>query len=85
MAASRGYSLVVVRGLIAVASLVGEHGLYGAWASVVWLLTPEHRLKRCSARASLLRGMWDPPGSGIKSVSPALAGGFFVSELPGKP
>ena len=31
-----GYSLVVVRGLlIVVASLVVEHGLLGAWASVV--------------------------------------------------
>ena len=26
----------------------------------------------------------DPPGSGIKSVSPPLAGGFFTTEPPGK-
>ena len=33
---SRGYSLVVVRGLlIVVASLVVEHRLYGAWPSIV--------------------------------------------------
>ena len=36
VAASRGYSLVAVRGLlIVVASLVVEHGLCGAWASVI--------------------------------------------------
>ena len=29
--------------------------------------------------------MWDIPGSGIKAVSPASAGGFFTTESPGKP
>ena len=29
--------------------------------------------------------MWDLPGPGIEPVSPALAGGFFTSEPPGKP
>ena len=29
--------------------------------------------------------MWDLPGSGIKSVSPALASWFFITEPPGKP
>ena len=28
---------------------------------------------------------WDPPGPGIEPVSPALAGGFFTTEPPGKP
>ena len=32
---SGGYSLVAACGLTAVASLVAEHRLYGAWASVV--------------------------------------------------
>ena len=32
-----------------------------------------------------LLGMWDPSGSGIEPVSPALAGGFFTTEPPGKP
>ena len=27
----------------------------------------------------------DLPDSGIEPVSPALAGGFFTAELPGKP
>ena len=29
--------------------------------------------------------MWDLPRSGIESMSPALADGFFTTELPGKP
>ena len=33
----------------------------------------------------MLRGTWDPPGPGIEPVSPALAGGFFTTEPPGKP
>ena len=31
-----------------------------------------------------LLGMWDPPGPGIKLMSPALAGGFFITEPPRK-
>ena len=29
--------------------------------------------------------MWDLPGSGFETVSPALPGGFFTTEPPGKP
>ena len=29
--------------------------------------------------------MWDPLGSGVELVSPALAGGFLTPEPPGKP
>ena len=29
--------------------------------------------------------MWDLPGLGIEPMSPALAGGFFTTEPPGKP
>ena len=29
--------------------------------------------------------MWDLPGPGLKSLSPALAGGLLTSEPPGKP
>ena len=39
----------------------------------------------CDTRAPLLRSKWDPPGSGIRLVCPALAGGFFTTEPPGKP
>ena len=28
--------------------------------------------------------MWDLPPSGIEPVSPALAGGFFTTDLPGR-
>ena len=64
----------------------------GAWASVVvahglsscgsWAL--ECRLSSCGTRAQLLRGMWDLPGPGIEPVSPALAGGYLTTALPGK-
>ena len=39
----------------------------------------------CGTQASLLRGVWDLPGTGIKLVSPALKGGFFITGPPGKP
>ena len=44
----------------------------------------EHRLSSCGAWAQLFRGMRDPPGKGMEPVSPALVGGFFASEPPGK-
>ena len=59
--------------LIAVASLVAEHGAL------------ERRLSSCGARAQLLRGMWDLPGPGLEPVSPALADGFLTTVPPGKP
>ena len=31
------------------------------------------------------RGMWNLLGQGIEPVSPGLAGGFFTTELPGRP
>ena len=33
---------------------------------------------------TLSHGMWDLPRLGIKPVSPALTGGFFTTEPPGK-
>ena len=39
----------------------------------------------CGARAQPLRGMRNLPGPGLKLVSPALAGGFLTTALPGKP
>ena len=50
----------------------------GSWAL-------RHRPSSCGARALLLCSMWDLPGSGIKPISPALAGKFFTTEPPGKP
>ena len=37
------------------------------------------------AHGHMLCHMWDLPGPGIKPVYPALAGGFFTTEPPGKP
>ena len=45
----------------------------------------EYRLNSCSAQTQVLRSMWDLPRSGIEPMSPALAGGFFTFEPPGKP
>ena len=75
------------------APLVAEPGLDWAQTPVVaarglrncsfW--APEHRLSTRGARAQLLFGMWDLPGSETESVSPTLAGGFLATEPPGKP
>ena len=80
--ASRGYTLVVVRGLlIVVASLVAEHGALGhAGFSGCGSWALEHRLNSCGPQAQLLRSMWGLPGSGIQPMSPALAGRFFTTE-----
>ena len=36
-------------------------------------------------QGQFLHGMWRLPRSGVKPVSPALAGRFFITEPPGKP
>ena len=40
----------------------------------------EHGLNRCGTRAWLFRSMWDPPRSGIKPVSLALAGSSLLQS-----
>ena len=65
---------VAVSGL----SLVSESGGYPL-AAVLGLLTVVAPLV-CGPRAWLLWGMWDLPGPGIRSVSPALAGGFLITR-----
>ena len=94
LTASRGCSLVAVsRLLIAVASLVAEHGLQGAWALVAVARglsscgsqALEHRLSSCGTQAQLLRVMWDRPRLGMEPMSPALEDIFFTGEPPGKP
>ena len=80
-----GLLFVAVRGLlIAVASLVAEHRLqvHGLSSCGSWAL--EHRLSSCGTWAQLLRSMWDLPRPGIQPASPALAGGFLTTALPGK-
>ena len=84
-------TLVAVCGvLITVTSLVAEPRLQGTQASVVvmcaqklWLPGPRAPAS-CGAWAQLLHGIWDLPRSEIKLMSPALAGGFFTTEPPGK-
>ena len=48
------------------------------WAQECWL-------SRCGAWPKLLGGMCDLPRPRIKAVSPALAGGFFITEPLWKP
>ena len=61
------------------ATVIVTHGLsnYDSWAL-------QHRLNSCGTRGQLLCGMWDPPGPGIKPVSPALVG-ELLTEPPEKP
>ena len=49
-----------------------------------FIVTSTVAVCRLLSGAWLLHSMWDPPGSGIKPVSPALAGRFFTTEPPGK-
>ena len=90
VAASGGYSLAAVCGLLVViaslcngfsccrAQALGCAG-FSSWSSRAL----EHRHSSC-AQSKLLQGMWDLPRSGIEPVSPALAGGFFTTVPPGK-
>ena len=65
-----GFFLVAVHGLLTVvASLVAEHGLQGLWASVA------HRLHFPSWHVG-------SSVSGTESLSPVLAGRFFIREAP---
>ena len=81
-----GFSLAVVCGpLIEVALLVEAGALGHVGLSSCGSQAPEHRLNSWGARTSLPRGMWDPPRPGMEPLSPALVGGFFATEPPGKP
>ena len=85
--ASRGSSVAVVRGLLVTVASVAEHRLSVALASVVatrWAQQSQCLGSRAQAQ-QLLHSMWDLTGSGIIPVSPALAGGLFTTEPPGKP
>ena len=86
-------SLLVCGRLIAVASFVADHRLWGVWALVAvacglnsWgSQALELPLSSCVTWTWLFCDMWDLPGPGIKPTSPALAGGFFTTQPPGKP
>ena len=86
-AVSRGYSLLVVRRLLtAVPSLVVEHGLYGALASVGVIaglsstgsVVGGHGLS-CSTACGIFLGQ------GLKLCLLHLQAGSFITEPPGKP
>ena len=80
-----------------VAFLVGEHGF---WAQGLQKLQRSGlgvvgcrllrvrvqylRFMGSRAWAQLLHSMWNSPRPGVKSVSPALSGGFLSTVLPGK-
>ena len=83
----RGLLFVAVYGLlIAVASLVGEHGLQalrlsscGAWAQQLWLTGSRAQAQQLWHTGLVVPRMWDPPRPGVKPTSPALAGGFLTT------
>ena len=58
-------------------------GHVGFRSCSVWAL--EHRLTSRGPWAQLLHSMWDLSRSGIKPVSPSLAGRCFTTEPPGEP
>ena len=65
-----------------------QHGLQGPLASVVsarGFRTCGSQAVRTGSIVVLRQGTWDLPGSGMEPVSPALEGGFFTTEPPGKP
>ena len=72
--------VALCRLLIAVASLLVEHGLQAHRFSSCGSWTLERRLSSCGTRDQLLCSMWDIP----RPVSLALASGFLATAPPGK-
>ena len=62
------------------AQALGREGFSnrGSWAL-------KCRLRSCGAQPLLLHSMWRFPSPGMEPMSPALAGGLFITESPGKP
>ena len=74
------YFLTVVLGLLlAVTSLVVEHGSRAPWLQHVGSRVAARRLN-CSSI-----GMWDLPISGLNPTSSALAGRLFTTKPPRSP
>ena len=67
----------------AVAPLVADHGLCSPVGGPPGSRAQAQQLRLPGLVA--VRHMWDLPWSGVEPVSPALAGRFFTTELPGKP
>ena len=89
----QGLLFIAVHGLLtAAASLAVEHRLRVHGLEQVQHSGSALQLAGSGALAQQLRctglvarSTWDPPGPGIKSVSPALAAGFLSTEPPGSP
>ena len=81
-----GATLVAIhRLLIAVASLPGEHRLQGVWASVVAASGLQSTGSIVVVHGfSCPKECWGLCGPGVEPTSPALTGGFFTTEPPGK-
>ena len=47
-------------------------------------LVAAHGFSSCSSPVLFVPGIWSLPGSGLESVTSALAGGFLFTVLPGK-
>ena len=84
---SEGYSLVAVRGALAVAPLAVALRLQGTLASVAVApgLWSTDSVVETLGLSCLLQGMWDLPISGIEPLSSALGGRVFTTEPPEKP
>lgn len=54
---------------------------FKAWApGILALVVTAPGLSNCGPWPQLPQGMWDPPGPGVESVSPALAGEFLINH-----
>ena len=92
--ASKSFSLAVVQQLLIVLVFLGvEHRLWDPGASVVAargcnscsFRALEYRLSRCGPGAWLLPSTWNLPLSGIKPMSPSLAGDSLPLSYQGSP
>ena len=76
--ASGGYSLFAMLGLlIVVTSLVVGHGLWVLGFPLLQLPGSRAQAQQLCRTVLAAPSMWDLPGSGIKPMSPALAGEFL--------
>ena len=73
-------SVVAAHGPSSCGSQALERGLSSCGSRAL-----EHRLSNRGAQAQLLHSPWDPPGPGLKPMSPVLAGGFLTTAPPGMP
>ena len=64
---------------VAVASLVAEHGLWGAQASVVVARRLSSMVSVIVVHRLVAWGMWDLPRPGIEPVFPTLAGRLLTT------